>query len=75
MNLTFSVDEKSTERARSAAQAMGTSLNQFLRDQIERLAGVTQRSAEHELFEARCLQGAGRLGDWKFDRNDANGRG
>jgi hypothetical protein len=75
MNLTLAVDEKSTERARSAAQAMGTSLNQFLRDQIDRLAGVTQRSAEHELFEERCLQGAGRLNGWKFDRNEANDRG
>jgi hypothetical protein len=75
MNLTLAVDDKATERARAAAMAMGISLNQFLRDQIERLAGMDQRMAEHELFEARCLQGAGQLKGWKFDRNEANERG
>ncbi len=75
MNLTLAVDDQSTERARAAALAMGTSLNQFLRDQIDRLAGIDQRSGEHELFEARCLQGGGRLAGWKFDRNEANERG
>jgi hypothetical protein len=67
-NLTLSVDEQSTERARIAAQKMGISLNQFLRDQIERLAGADQRAA-------RCRNSGGRLNDWKFDREVANERG
>ena len=74
MNLTLSVDDQATERARAAAQAMGTSLNQFLRDQIERLAGVNQRSLEHDAFEARCLSSTGRLDGWKFNRDEANQR-
>ena len=75
MNLTLSVDDKATERARAAAQAMGISLNQFLRDQIERLAGMQQRMAEHDAFEARCLKNGAHLDGWKFNRDEANQRG
>jgi hypothetical protein len=75
MNLTLSVDDKATERARATAQAMGTSLNQFLRDQIERLAGMQQRLTEHDAFELRCLQNGARLDGWKFNRDEANLRG
>jgi hypothetical protein len=74
-NLTLSVDDKSTERARVAAQKMGLSLNQFLRDQIDRLAGYDQTKAEHDAYEARCRAGGGRLNGWKFDREEANQRG
>jgi hypothetical protein len=74
-NLTLSVDEQTIERARNAAQAMGTSLNQLVREHIERLSGADQRRAEHEAFEARALAGKGRLNGWKFDREEANSRG
>ena len=74
-NLTLSVDEKTIARAREAAQAMGTSLNQLVRDHIERLSGADQREADHDAFEARAIAGKGRLNGWKFDREEANARG
>ena len=37
-NLTLSVDENTIERARAAASAMGVSLNQLVREHIERAA-------------------------------------
>lgn len=74
-NITLSVDEKTVQRARDAAQAMGTSLNQFVRDQIERLSGADQRLADHDAYEARAVAGKGRLNGWKFDREEANSRG
>lgn len=74
-NLTLSVDEKTIARAREAAQAMGTSLNQLVRDHIERLSGADQREADHDAFEARAIAGKGRLNGWKFDRDEANARG
>ena len=37
MNITLSVDEKTAERARKVAQAMGKSLNQLVREYMERL--------------------------------------
>ena len=74
-NLTLSVDEKTIGRARDAAQAMGTSLNQLVRDHIERLSGADQREADHDAFEARAIAGKGCLNGWKFDREQANSRG
>lgn len=67
-NLTLSVDEKSTERARARAQEMGTSLNQFLRDQIDRLAGADQRAREVTAYMASA--GAGNSRGWKYKRSD-----
>ncbi len=67
-NLTLSVDEHSTERARLAAKEMGTTLNQFLREQIERLAGSDQRVREAQAYLA--TSGQGNSGGWNFDRND-----
>lgn len=56
------------ERARAAAQIMGTSLNQFLREQIERLAGSDQRAREMQAYLASA--GTGRSGGWTFNRDE-----
>ena len=74
-NLTLSVDEKIIDRARDAAQAMGTSLNQLVREHIERLARADQRAADHKAYEARATAAKGQLNGWKFDREEANARG
>lgn len=68
VNITLSVDENSIDRARSAAQTMGTSLNQFLRDQIDRLAGSDQRQREVDAYLATVA--TGRSGGWKFNRDE-----
>lgn len=39
MNITLSADEKLIEKARSYAAAHGTSLNQLIRDYLDRLVG------------------------------------
>jgi hypothetical protein len=54
---------------------MGTDLNRFLREQVERLAGMQQRMSEHDAFEARCLQNGARLNGWQFSRDEATQRG
>lgn len=74
-NLTLSIDEKTIARARKAAETMGTSLNQFVREHIERLAGAHQRQLDHDAFEARARASKGRLKGWKFNREEANARG
>jgi predicted HicB family RNase H-like nuclease len=43
MNITLSADEQVVQRARIAAQKMGQSLNQAVRDDLEQLAGGSQR--------------------------------
>lgn len=74
MNITLSVDEQVALRARQAAQKMGKSLNQAVRDYLEQLAGSSQREALWEQYEKRCLESDARLGGWTFNREEANER-
>lgn len=74
MNITLSVDEKVVQRARLAAQGMGKSLNQAVRDYLEQLAGSAKREQQWELYEARCLASEVKLNGWKFNRDEANER-
>jgi len=74
MNITLSVDEQVAARAREAAQKLGKSLNQVVRDYLEQLAGTAQRGQQWAQFEQRCLQSNAQLGDWRFDRDEANAR-
>ncbi len=74
MNITLSIDEQVAQRAREAAQKMGKSLNQVVRDYLEQLAGSARRGQAWSQFEARCLSSKATLGDWKFDRDEANAR-
>ncbi len=74
MNITLSIDEQVALRAREAAQKMGKSLNQVVRDYLEQLAGSARRGAQWEQFEERCLQSAAKLDGWRFDRDEASER-
>jgi hypothetical protein len=74
MNITLSVDEQVAQRAREAAQKMGKSLNQAVRDYLEQLAGSAHRGQHWGQFEARCLKSTARLDGWHFDREEANER-
>lgn len=74
MNITLSVDEQVAQRARDAAQKMGKSLNQVVRDYLEQLAGSSKRTDQWAQFEARCLASGARLNGWQFNRDEANER-
>jgi len=74
MNITLSVDERVADSARKAAKAMGKSLNQAVRDYLEQLAGSQQVENEVAAFEQSALATPGRLGGWRFDRDEANRR-
>ena len=74
MNITLAVDEQLAERARAAAQAMGKSLNQAVRDYLEQLAGRAQLEADLEAFEQSALNTPGRLKGWKFNRDEMHDR-
>ena len=74
MNITLSVDEQVADSARKAARAMGKSLNQAVRDYLEQLAGGQQIAAEVTSFEQSARSTPGRLGGWRFDRDEANRR-
>jgi antitoxin component of RelBE/YafQ-DinJ toxin-antitoxin module len=74
MNITLSVDENTARRAREAAEKMGKSLNQAVREYLERLAGSDRADLDHQEFEELCKRTGGKLNGWKFNRDEANER-
>lgn len=71
MNITLSIDDRVVEQARKAAQAMGKSLNQAVRDHLEQLAGQAQRQALAEELATLSLRGRAPARGWRFAREDA----
>jgi hypothetical protein len=57
MNITLSVDEQLVTRARKRAEALGKSLNQLVRDDLQKLAGGDD--PEQSIAEFRQLSGKG----------------
>ena len=74
MNLTLSIDEKVAQRAREVAKAMGTSLNQLVRDYL--LSLTSPGDAEREIEELARLskKSGGRSRGWRFNRDELHER-
>ncbi len=72
MNITLSIDDEVVKEARRIAQAMGKSLNQLIREDLERL--TRKQCLEADLDELRALDGKGRSDGWKFDRDELHER-
>ena len=67
MNITLSIDETTVIAARRVAAGMGKSLNQLIREDLERLTQQHQR--HNDLDEFKALSGAGDSRGWDFDRD------
>ncbi len=72
MNVTLSVDEQVVARARQKAEALGKSLNQLVRDYLERLAGSDDPEAS--IAELERLSGQGDSRGWRFERDELHAR-
>jgi uncharacterized protein DUF6364 len=74
MNITLSVDERLVRRARKKADALGKSLNQLVREYLERLAGSDD--AERDVAELRQLSrtSRGHPRGWRFNRDELHDR-
>src|ERR1022692_3036387 len=72
MNVTLSLDEQLVERARKKADALGKSLNQLVREYLQRLAG--EDDAEGSVAEFKRLSGRGHSQGCRFDRNEIHER-
>jgi len=72
MNVTLSLDEQLVERARKKADALGKSLNQLVREYLQRLAGGDD--AESSVAEFKRLSGRGHSRGWRFNRDDIHER-
>ena len=72
MNLTLSLDEQLVERARKKADALGKSLNQMVREYLQRVAGGDD--PEHSVAEFKRLSGRGHSRGWRFNRDEIHER-
>jgi Family of unknown function (DUF6364) len=72
MNVTLSIDEQILARARKKADALGKSLNQLIRDYLQKLAGGDD--PERSIEEFKRLSGRGNSRGWHFNRNEIHGR-
>jgi Family of unknown function (DUF6364) len=72
MNVTLSIDEQLVARARKKADALGKSLNQLIRDYLQKLAGGDD--PERSIEEFRTLSGRGHSRGWRFKRNEIHER-
>ena len=72
MNVTLSLDEQLVERARKKADALGKSLNQMVREYLQRVAGGDD--PEHSVAEFKRLSGRGHSRGWRFNRDEIHER-
>ncbi len=72
MNITLSIDEQLAARARKRAETLGKSLNQLIRDYLQKLVGGDD--PEQSIEEFRRLSGKGHSRGWRFDRNEIHER-
>lgn len=60
--------------ARRRAEAMGTSMNQFIREYLEQLAGKADANAIASEFEQVSRVSRGDSRGWKFNREELHER-
>ena len=74
MNITLSVDDQVVQQARRRAEAMGKSVNQLVREYLERLAGKTDLKAVADEFRELTRNATGNSQGWKFNREEIHER-
>ena len=74
MNLTLSVDDEVVARARRRAEAMGTSVNQLVREYLEQIAGKKDPVENALEFERLSRESKGDSRGWKFNREEIHER-
>ena len=74
MNVTLAIDEQLVKRARKIAQAQGKSLNQYIREQLERLTARDDAAGWIAEFERLSRHSKGHARGWRFNRDAAHER-
>lgn len=74
VNVTLSIDDEVIRRARSRAEALGTSVNQLIRDYLEQLTGKTDPNEDAAEFERLSRLAQGNSGGWRFNREEIHER-
>jgi hypothetical protein len=74
MNITLSVEDEVIEAARQRAKALGSSVNQLVREYLEQLAGKSDPAADAAEFEKLSRLANGNSRGWRFDRDELHER-
>ena len=74
MNVTLSIDDEIVQEARRRAEAMGTSVNQLVREYLEQLVGKKDSKADAAEFERLSRVARGNSRGWKFNREELHER-
>jgi antitoxin component of RelBE/YafQ-DinJ toxin-antitoxin module len=74
VNVTLSVDDEVVRQARNHAEALGTSVNQLVREYLEQLAGKADVNADAAEFERLSRIAQGDSKGWKFNREELHER-
>lgn len=74
MIVTLSVDDEVIVRARHRADALGTSVNQLIREYLEQLAGSADPDQDADEFERLSKLACGDSRGWKFNRDELHER-
>lgn len=74
MNVTLSVPDEVMQEARSRAEALGTSVNQLVREYLEQFAGKGDLAHISSEFERLSYGSDGDSRSWKFNREDLYSR-
>lgn len=72
MNVTLSIDEQIVARARKKAKVLGKSLNELIRDYLQKLGGGDD--PERSIEEFKHLSGRGHSRGWRFNREEIHER-
>lgn len=70
MTLQLSIDDHIVQEARKVAESMGTSIDQLVRDYLERLPSSMAIEAELEELERLSEEARGDSRGWKFNRDE-----
>ncbi len=73
-NLTLAVNDHLLTEARSVAAAQGKSLNQLVREYLERITAIGDVERELEEFRALSDPPLGDSKGWRFDRDEIHER-
>jgi hypothetical protein len=74
MNVTLSIADETMRAARKRAEAMGTSVNQLVRDYLEQFAGKSDPQADAAEFDRLSRLSQGNSRGWKFNREELHER-
>jgi hypothetical protein len=75
MNVTLAIEDEVIQEARHRAEALGTSVNQLVREYLEQFAGRTNPATDADEFARLSRESQGNSHGWKFDREELHERG